>query len=217
VPAAPYPLGVNASRAIAVTATTLALLAGCTPEERIVNYKPFFSGIKDAQTQTPAVAERRDDAPAMPGGEMDPAAVEDPAKAAEHQLLQKDKKGNVSIIARSGTQLMYHIQKCLEDEDPNLFASQVLCKATRQDYIDRGLDPRDAYKTCKAAERQIAILFNRMPMGEHSPNVLLEQLGANTFRVKITGKAAADLERWVGFDMVFENGNYRLRWFVSRG
>jgi hypothetical protein len=193
----------------------LLLLAGCKPEEKMVNYKPFFTGLEGMKTQTPAVSE----APAggaLPGAAADPNAVEDPAKANEHQLLQKDKNGKVTIIARSGTQLMYHIQKCLEDENASLFADQVLCKATRQDYAERAKDPREAYTTCKAAERQIAILFNRMPMGEHSPNVLMEQLGANLFRVKVTGKAASDLPKWIGYDMVFEDGNYRLRWFVSR-
>jgi hypothetical protein len=192
------------------------LLAGCKPEEKIVNYKPFFTGLEGMQTQTPAVSQTPKD-PALAGAAADPAELQDPAKAGEHQLLRKDKKGTAFIIARSGAQLMYHIQKCLEEENPDLFAREVLCKATRQEYLERGLDPRDAYTTCKAAERQIAILFNRMPMGEHSPNVLMQQLGTNLFRVKITGRAADDLERWIGYDMVFEDGNYRLRWFVARG
>jgi hypothetical protein len=52
-----------------------------------------------------------------------------------------------------------------------------------------------------------------MPLGENSPNVLMEPLGNNMFRVRVTGPAARDVH-YRGFDMVLEGGDWKLRWFL---
>jgi hypothetical protein len=109
---------------------------------------------------------------------------------------------------------MYHIQDLLAKGDADLFADQVLSQTTRAEYRERGLDPRDAFATLKPREKEIAKLFARMPMAEHSPNVLMEPLGGNVFRVRVTGTATNGLGAWTGFDMALESGNWKLRWFV---
>jgi hypothetical protein len=194
-------------RALVLAILTFPL--GCQPEEKIVRYKPFFTGLEGMTSQTAPVLE-----PPPAVAAATPEAATDEEDPTAHQLAIKNRDGSVMLIARTGRHLIYHIQKTLEDEDADLFARQVLCQRTRREFEERGLDPKDAYAVCKAQERELALLFSRMPMGEHSPNVLMEDLGGNTFRVKLTGKSRDGLKRWTGFDMVLEQGNWRLRWFV---
>jgi hypothetical protein len=175
--------------------------AGCSQEEKLVRYKPFFSGLEGVQTQTPAV-----------GGQK--SAVEYEEGGAGHGLIIEHDDGSRTLIIRSGLHLMAHIQKLLAEDEPDLFVEQVLSEITRQEYIARGLDPKEAFATLKQRERDIDTLFSRMPLGEHSPNVLRTQLGKNFFRVQVTGQALRGLGRYKGFDMILEKGHWRLRWFV---
>jgi hypothetical protein len=187
--------------------------AACQSDEKIVHYKPFFSGLAGVETQTPPVYGKESVAPSkMP----EPAAAEPdkPGEPVVDKLVVTTPDGKKKLISGSGVQLMYHIQTLLASGDAQLFADQVLCETTRREYLSRGLDPKEAFKTAKEREKEIAKMFARMPMGEHSPNVLMEPLGGNVFRVKLTGTATHGLEKWVGFDMVLEKGNWKLRWFV---
>ncbi len=200
--------GSLASRAIILACASGSLFA-CQQDEKIVNYKPFFSGLEGVKTQTPAVAAAPVSAGKATNGE-------------EIGLLRENKDGTVTLVMSSGRNLMAHIQRTLAgSEDPNeatalknQFAEQVLSEITRSEYHERGLDPVAAYELAKKNEKEIAKLFNRMPMGEYSPNVLMEQLGKNMIRVRVSGQARKGLEKWTGFDMVLEKGNWRLRWFV---
>jgi|CXWL01.1.fsa_nt_gi hypothetical protein len=53
-----------------------------------------------------------------------------------------------------------------------------------------------------------------MPGGEYTPGMLVQTVGRNVFRLQVYGMAARDL-KWTGMDMVYEENNYRLRWFVE--
>lgn len=182
-----------------------AALCGCQREERMVNYKPFFAGMEGASTKTPAVVEKS----RSPLSPPDEAGTESP-----DALVRKNPDGTTTLLARSGIQLMYHIRTQLAGDDAGLFADQVLCTLTREEYTARGLDPRDAFKTLKPQLSEISKLFARMPLGEHSPNVNIETVGRNIFRVQLRGQAAKGLEMYTGFDMALESGHWRLRWFV---
>jgi len=184
-----------------VIAGTLCVLGGCRSEEKLVRYKPFFSGLEGAQTQTPAV-----------GAQAAPVEFEE-GQAGEGLVIEHE-DGSKTLIIRSGLHLMSHIQKLLADDEPELLVEQVLSEITRQEYLERGLDPGEAFATLKERERDIALLFSRMPLGEYSPNVLRTQLGRNFFRVQVTGQALKGLGRYKGFDMILEKGHWRLRWFV---
>jgi len=184
-----------------------ALGVGCQQEERIVRYKPFLAGLEGVQTQTPAVVEK-------PKGPL--AAAELPTAAdGKDPLVVENPDGSKTLISRCGLHLMHHIQKTLADGDDKLFASQVLSQMTRDEYLGRGIDPREAFKTLKPREKEIAKLFSRMPLGENSPNVTMSTVGHNVFRVQLVGQAAKGLEGYTGFDMVLEKGSWRLRWFVT--
>jgi hypothetical protein len=189
------------------TAAALAFICGlmpggCKPEEKVVSYKPFFSGLEGVQTREPEVA--RPQPGLASGGDTE---------ITQDDLIIKNDDGSTTLVARSGMQLMAHIRRLLAENDADLFASQVLSETTRDEYLQRRLDPREAFKTLKEREKDILLLFARMPMGEHSPTVIVEQLGRNFFRVRVTGDARKGLGRYSGMDMVMERGNWKLRWF----
>jgi hypothetical protein len=185
-----------------IAALAAALGAGCQREERIINYKPFLSGLEGAKSQTPAVQER-------------PAARQAASEEGDSadSLVRKNPDGTTTLLSRSGLHLMHHIRTQLAGDNAQLFADQVLCTVTREEYVARGLDPREAFKTLKPDLPEISKLFARMPLGEHSPNVNIETVGRNIFRVQLRGRAADGL-KFTGFDMMLEKGHWRLRWFV---
>jgi hypothetical protein len=184
------------------TCATLLVLAGCAQEEKIVNYKPFFAGLSGAQMQTQPVVAR----PGTGRGE-----VIDEADMFRTVIENPD--GSKTLLSKSGLQLMEHIRNTLADNEAELFVEQVLSELTRREYAERQLDPIEAFMHLKKDERDIAMLFSRMPLGENSPNVIMEPVGRNMFRVRLSGASARDVGRYKGFDMVLENGNWRLRWF----
>jgi hypothetical protein len=188
--------------ATSLAASFLITLGGCEPRERIVRYKPFLAGLENVETQTPTVEEHRPIAVADEGGSL-----------AENNLEIENPDGTKTLISRSGVQLMAQIRRLLAEEEVDLFTEQVLSELTREEYRARGLDPKEAFKTLKEREKDILLLFNRMPMGEHTPSAVMEPIGKNFFRVRITGDARKGLGRYTGFDMILEKGNWKLRWF----
>jgi hypothetical protein len=172
----------------------LALLPGCI-EERDVNYKPFFAGLDGAKFNTPPSA----------------GATASQGEAADPRLVIENPDGSVTLVSRRGLHLMRHIQRTLAEEKPDLFLEQVLSRQTRSQYGARGLDPVQAFDTLKKHEREIARLFSRMPLGEQTPSVIMEKIGRNMFRVRLTGRATEGLQ-WTFFDMVLEEGQWRLLW-----
>lgn len=178
----------------AVIAGGLALLAAsCTPYEKDVNYKPFFTGLEGAKMTTP---------PTVGAASRGPDPTAGPADA---RIRIEEKDGTVTLVARNAQSLMRHITMTLENNERDLFTAQVLSRRTRAEYFQRGLDPAQAFDTLKKSEKQIKELFRRMPLGEHSPNVLMDKLGEDLYRVRLTGKATDGLE-WTAFDIAFEGG-----------
>lgn len=172
-------------------AATFAL-SGCT-YEKDVNYKPFFSGLEGAKTGTPATI----DASKQPADPM--------AGGADMRIRIENKDGSVTLVTRNAQDLMRQITVTLDKGERELFTAQVLSQRTVQEYRIRGLDPGAGFDTLKGREKEIRELFRRMPMGEHSPNVIMEKLGDNLYRVRLTGKATDGLE-WTSFDMALEGG-----------
>jgi hypothetical protein len=188
-------------KAHAITLVGAIGVASLSCQERITKYKPFLTGVEGAKMQTAPVVET---GPAIAAGEESAGT-----------LVRENDDGSVTLISKSGRQLMAHIQRTLAEEEKEQFTEQVLSEITRGEYFERGLDPGEAFDRLRKHQKDISKLFSRMPMGEHSPNVLMERVSRNVFRVRVTGQAKKGLDRWTGFDMVLEKGNWRLRWFVS--
>jgi hypothetical protein len=165
-----------------------AALGGCYTRD--VSYKPFFSGIEDAKMNAP---------PVLSGPRLDPSVAPDDRIVIDH------KDGSVTLVSRNAQHLMKHIERTLTKDERDLFTAQVLSEQTRAEYRQRGLDAGGAFDTLKEREHDVRELFRRMPMGEHSPNVIMKKLGDGLYRVRLTGKAADGLE-WTSFDMTLEGG-----------
>lgn len=178
-------------------AAILAAMAGC--EERVVYNNPMLAGLPGAETSMTITG------PA--GAGPDPTVV-------RGKLRRTDESGNITLVARAPRHLMKHIYDTVFNNEPRLFLDQVLSKVTKDEYDARGVDEMEAFNTLREHREDIHALFNAMPRGEMTPGVFLQPLGGRVHRLCVYGLAARDL-RWNGFDMVMEDGNWKLRWFVS--
>jgi hypothetical protein len=183
-----------------ITALALLTLVGCQTEQRIVRKRSWFAGLDGSQGAETIGFE---DASPSPG-------------PAEFQNVVVNEDGSRTLRARTTRHLMEHVYLCLKEQDAELLVGQVLCKATLQDFRDRGKDPREALAMLIPIQDDIVDLFNSMPFGERTPGVYLENLGDRVKRVRVASIAARDLN-FVAMDMTLEGGFWKLRWFVPAG
>lgn len=204
-------------------ALSWALVAGCKRETKVVDYKPFFTGLEGAQHgEAPVVGQRSKGldpragaaAPRADGGEFD---------AGRNEIVYPD--GTVTLVMRTPGQLMAQIERMMAEEDEILFAEQVLSAATRADFAARGVETTQALAMIQERRGDVRRLFRQLPLAENTPQAIYEVIGPNIFRLRVTGTAAraiamaaedskAKLKPWMGLDVVLEpDGNYRLRWF----
>lgn len=117
--------------------------------------------------------------------------------------------GTVTLNSPTISDLMRHILETVVNEEEDLFTDQLLSTITRREFIERGLDPAEAYRELVRREKDLRALFRAIPIGEFTPGVLLRNVGPNIFRLGIKGDP--DL-RWSFIDVVLEKGQYKLRW-----
>ncbi len=181
----------------------LILLSGACESRRIVRWNPPLGNLPGAVSGMPVVDDTRFD-------------FADPTQAPEGGIRQELDDGSIRLYARSARHLMSHIYTTLVNDERDLFAQQVLSEITRQEFIERGRDPREAFDMLKKHEDDIIRLFDRMPMGEYTPGVVWKNIGrvgnTNIVRLSITGLGASQM-RYTFMDMAMEHGNWRLRWF----
>lgn len=172
----------------------------CAREEKVVRYKPWFAGLEGAQInrQVAIPAELRSD----PTGGV-----------TEDQLRVEHEDKSVTLVARTGRQLMIHIYTTLAENERDLFAKEVLSEATRAEYRRQGLDPGLAFDALLQHEDEIIDFFNAIPYAENTPGVFWQPQGGRTFRIEANGLARTNL-KIVGMDMTMDRGNWKLRWFV---
>jgi len=173
------------------------LLGGCT-YRKVISYNAPLAGLPGAVSGREETGDhlRLTDPTTMPGGQI---RVENP-------------DGSVVLYSRSPRQLMQHIYQTMENGERDLFVEQVMCARTRAEFRERGYDPGIGFDELVRRRDDVLKLFNAMPQGEYTPGVLWEKLGEKTYRLKVTGLGARDLE-WSFMDMVLEHGNWKLRWF----
>jgi hypothetical protein len=170
----------------------------------VVRYNPILGGLPGSTSGTPIV---RGD------------GYTDPTQVPPDQLVRKDHRGKKILTARTGRHLMVHIYNALNDNDKETFVEQILCKQTKVEAMERGIDPGEYFDTLSARREDVLALFRAMPAGEATPGVLLRQVGGGVTRIGLEGLAAKSLP-YVGIDMVFERGpddekrQWKLRSFV---
>jgi len=189
-----------------VAVSVLAILApACQRETRVVSTNPFLGRLPGAQTQLPIKDL---------GGRPAPSAPASDATSAPSLDLPKDQDGKRIVACRNGRQLLSAIQILVREDDADAFVTQALCQATRQEYLERGLDPKQAFDTIKARQKDLAQLAHALPLGEQTPGAFMAKVAPRTLRVELTGPMTRDMT-WRGYDMVLEGATYRLRWFIG--
>lgn len=171
---------------------------GCEPYEKVVYYNPAMGRLPGAQAQMAPV--RRQQGSGNVGSEDDGRIV------IEHD------DGTIELISRNALQLLSHIRRLVVEDEETLFTEQILSDRTKQEFIERGYDPAEAFKELKRREEDLMKLLARMPMGEFTPGLYLENIGPSTFRLALYGRAANGLD-WTFVDIAIERGVWRLRWF----
>ena len=180
----------SAALAAAAVAAVWAL-PGCT-YEKVVYRRPMLSGLPGAETGGGFVSEK-------------PRGYEDPRQIDGGRITIEREDGSKVLLARSARHLMAHSYSTLQNDERELFTEQVLCEATRAEFRERGMEPGEAFDHLKSRLPEIAQLFGRMPNGEYTPGVFMNQIDDDTYRLVLTKKAAEGLA-WRGFDMVWEGG-----------
>lgn len=176
----------------------MIVLPGCV-EETIISNRPFLAGVPGAVTGRPVTA---------------PTGARESDATPPDQLIVQTPDGKTELIARTGRQLMIHIFNTLNDDDADLFVDQVLSEMTKQEFYQRGLDPKEAFIEMQRRREDIDALFALIPMGESTPGAIVTNQGRKTLRIELVGMAARGLT-WRGMDMTLEKGNFKLRWFVD--
>lgn len=181
-----------------LAACALGALAGCR-EERIVSRRGMLSSLPGAQTQIPD--ERTT---------VRPDVLRTPSSG----IREVREDDTVVLHAKTVQHLMSHVVSTIQNDEKDLFVEQVLARRTRDEFRIRGYDPGVAFDEVVRRQRDVFKLFNAMPFGENTPGIYLQTIGRNEFRMQVPRSGRADL-KWTGFDVVFEEGNYRLRWFLG--
>lgn len=184
---------------LTITLAMSAIIPGACTYEREVRRNSVLSKLQEAQQGNLTPVEPRTVHPvfALPQG----------------QIRVEDEQGNITLYAKSVRHLMDHIISTIENDERDLFVDQVLSTITRDEFTQRGLDPGLAFDELKARRRDVYRVFHFMPFGEGTPGLYLESIDQNIFRLAVSRSGHKDLY-WIGIDIVFERGNYKLRWFV---
>lgn len=207
--------------AVGVAAGVVACAgAGCQKEDKILRYKPFFTNISDAVTQTPAVGV--EPMTGMPvtnsptGDEVHGASSNepvDPAAIAEgyYDKLAKLPDHMVKLEAADIGTLIKHLRWTLDEDRDEVLIDWLLADDLISELRSRHQDPEDYVDWLHDNRRDIEQMLARMPMAERSPTVVFEQTGRRQYRIRLSGAA----ERGVKFTQLWvamERGKYRLLW-----
>lgn len=184
---------------ILCAAILIAPLASCAQYRTEVSRTGLISKLKDKQEGNTRP--------------IDPSKVHPVFGVPGGQIRVEDEDGTVTLYAKSIKHLMNHIIHALEYEERDLFVEQILSKITVDEFEQRGLDPGVAFDELLIRKREVYRLFHFMPMGESTPGIYPTSVGTNIFRLQVS-KVGREL-LWSGMDVSFEQGNYKLRWFIQ--
>lgn len=177
---------------------TICSLSACQ-YERVVSRSSIISGLEGSESKIPEKKQNR--------------TLPDFLRTPDEGIRVDNDDGTVVLYAKSIRQLMSHITTTIQNNERDLFVEQVLSQVTKDEFYERGLDPGIAFDELVLRQRDIFRMFYFMPMGEYTPGLFLQNVGRNMFRLKLS-RARNEALYWIGIDASFENGNYRLRWFV---
>lgn len=186
-------------RGLIVTISALPLgVVGCV-ETTVTGESPMLGGLPGVVTGMESSGPK--------GAEL-PESV---AAVDRVRIESEDPDEPPTLLSKSVMDLLRHIAITMDNGERDLFTDQVLSEMTKQEYYERGLDPREAFDTLKGRERSLRILFSRMPQGEFTPGLFMRPMGGGVYRLQVRPERGM---YYRGIDVVFEKRNWRLRWFV---
>ncbi len=181
--------------------------AGGCVREKVVGYRPALLGtLPETQSQTAITLDMGRERPGARDGQTPDGSFD------YNRLRQVHEDGRVTLIARRPYHLMVHVYYTLINNEPELFAAQVLSELTREEFAARGRDPREAFEMIQSRQSDVLKLFAAMPQGELTPGVLMDKVGPTVYRLEAVGSGARRLS-WRFMDVTMEGGHWRLRWF----
>lgn len=189
--------GLGPGPACLVAGAALGLAAGCVETQVTQVNKPMFAGLPGVDSGGGSLASAF--------GQSRPEILQ-PVE----QIRVENPDGTITLRAPTVRDLMRHILETLVRDEEEIFTQQVLSTITRREFVERGYDPREAFRELKRRQGDIRGLFQAMPMGEFTPGILLRPIGKNMFRLHSEGDRSMPYRF---MDVVFEGGDYRLRWF----
>lgn len=178
------------------------LVGGCGGQETVRSYKPFFTGIAEAQfgSQGPVDPTK---------GRADPTVV-----APEFKTIIEHPNGTKTYLAPSPSILFGHLEALLDEETPEAdkaILDQLVDEKTKEHYRGHGVEPAEFITYLHQNRKPLAKTLARMPMAERTPTVVVEQPGDRQWKLMLTGQARENLkftEVWIRQDM----GLWRLEW-----
>lgn len=187
--------------ALAFGVVACIVAAGCY--ERVIDEDIPFADIPGAVVGGEPASEReslRDDKPAR----IEPAE-------AQGRIIENE-DGTITLRSASIRALMLNIVYAIDEERPDLFTKHLLSTLTRDEFLERGLDPTLAYEEIVRRERAYRKLLARLPGGQFTPGVFMRPQGKGVYRLAVEPDPSL---LWRGLDVRFEKRNWKLRWFVQ--
>ena len=190
-----------------------AVLPGWGCQKRIVRSNGLLTGLPGAQggigANQQSTGPNMDELLArFPKSETDESGITwTPVDGQPLRMVEPD--GRIRLVSRSASDVMYHLMQTLTNSEDDLLRDQVLSQRTKRAYRIRGRDENEAVEFLKRNQRDIAALIAAIPMGEQTPGVSVQDLGNNALRLRVPRAIASDV-RFTIFDVVIEDGSYRL-------
>lgn len=191
----------SAQRRLIACAACVACALGCAPEQRVVRYKPFFTGIAGAEHGTAPVVDRG----------ITPRADASALADQQEELRVELPDGTVELRTTQIRHLIYHLSRTIADDEPELLYDQLVSDLTKEHFIGEDADPREGVASMLEDRDGVLELLGRLPMGEYTPSAVLKKEHPG-YKISLRGIASRDLtydELWI----VMEGGEWKL-WAV---
>ncbi|MEC9374068.1 MAG: hypothetical protein VYC34_09495 [Planctomycetota bacterium] len=201
----------TARRSILPLALALFTLAACQPKERTVAVRGMLSGLPGADkdlsrsSQSPGASESlRDIAPTAPPP-TDNAGQ--PLDKPRNPLRVENEDGTIELLSFAPRHIVANLRETLLNEEYDLIYEQIISDRTKNEYIERGLDPLEARDFFQKRRRDILQFLARMPMGELTPGLFMRHIGGQVYRLELPNRANT---RFIRLDFTWEHGVCKL-------
>ncbi|MEM8835899.1 MAG: hypothetical protein AAGD00_08765 [Planctomycetota bacterium] len=134
----------------------------------------------------------------------------DESEALDPSGLRREREdGSIVLVSRSPRHLIYHLMQTINAQEWDLLYEHLLAEDLKDAYAQRGLDPEESVAFIRRHRDDVRELLITMPAGEYSPQVRMETIGRNAFRLRMSSAELLEM-RFESIDVVIEDGSFRL-------